>query len=61
MEELRKCNCGSEAEIKTEVYPNTEYKMYRICCKSCFVQTEAKRKLDVAIREWNNPYSVELT
>lgn len=58
--ELRVCSCGSKAEIVTEYYPGTQYKMYRICCSRCFIKTGAKRRLSDAIREWNNPFTVHL-
>ena len=60
MDDLRKCNCGGEGEIVKEFYPNTKYKLYRIRCKSCGIQTAAKWKVDLAVKEWNNPISVHL-
>lgn len=60
MEDLRKCNCGGEAEVTTEFYPNTKYKMYRVRCSACQLQTTAKRRLKDAIDDWNNPIRVKL-
>ena len=53
--ELRQCSCGGNAELKTEYYPGTKYKMYRVHCTDCFRQTNACRKLSDAENEWNSP------
>lgn len=60
MEDLRKCTCGGNPIIKTDFYPGTAYKMYRICCEKCFIKTNACRRLNDAKREWNNPQEVHL-
>lgn len=61
MEGLILCTCGGKAEKCIEYYPNTKYKMYRICCTKCFIKTNACRKLSDAIREWNNPVVARVT
>ena len=61
MDNLRLCNCGGKAEINSEFYPNTKYKMYRICCTKCFIKTNACRRISDAVREWNNPVEAKVT
>lgn len=53
-------HCGETPEIVKVYYPGTKYRMYIIRCKKCGISTGDKRRLDDAIREWNNPYIVKL-
>lgn len=58
-ENLRK-HCGVEPKIVEEYYPRTNYKMRRFVCPVCGQKTQAKRRLQDAVREWNNPEKVHL-
>lgn len=53
-------HCGVTPEVLTTYYPTTMYKMYQIQCPKCGISTGAKRRLNDAIQEWNNPFTVRL-
>ena len=57
MEELRTC-CGVEPEVVIEYFRDTKYKMRRIKCPVCGMETQPKRFFADAVREWNNPEEV---
>ena len=59
MNELRKC-CGVDPIIVIEYYPGTTYKLRRLRCPICGIQTGAKRMYMSAVEEWNNPENVHL-
>ena len=53
-------HCGEPPEVVKVYYPGTKYRMYKIRCKKCGISTGAKRRLNDAIQEWNNPFTVRL-
>lgn len=57
MEELRMC-CGVEPVIVIENFRDTKYKMRRIRCPICGMETQPKRFFADAAREWNHPEKV---
>lgn len=59
MDKLRLC-CDVEPIIVVENFRNTKYKMRRLKCPKCGMQTQPKKFFADAVREWNNPENVHV-
>lgn len=57
MEKLRQC-CGVDPIVVLKYFDGARYKMYKIKCPRCGIQTGAKQYYENAVREWNNTEDV---
>lgn len=57
---LRK-HCDVSPRIAESYYPGTKYKLYRIECPACGYQyTGWKHNIQLAVDEWEHPFTITL-